>query len=255
MTLRSDRPKRPDEAARGPEPAAGNLAGHGTVRPQGADEKEWAEIFKQAAPPGDSVKTKPPSGRMGQFVEFEGAGNERNDVLAAYFRLAAEGRLSALADIYDILAPEMFGYVRSIVDSAADAEDVCQEVFAKLAAQGPRLVRVAKPLAYIFAIARNEAFEVLRKRSKERWAGREGALFEEIAAPSGPAPRLTAREAEAALKALPLEQREVVILKIYEGFTFAEIGELTETSPNTAASRYRYALEKLAQKLHKQSGS
>jgi RNA polymerase sigma-70 factor (ECF subfamily) len=47
------------------------------------------------------------------------------------------------------------------------------------------------------------------------------------------------------LQKLPPAQSEVVVLKIWEGMTFAEIGEVLGESPNTAASRYRYALQKL----------
>ncbi len=49
-----------------------------------------------------------------------------------------------------------------------------------------------------------------------------------------------------ALRSLPTEQSEVVVLKIWEGLTFQQIGDVLELSPHTAASRYRYALEKLA---------
>ena len=44
---------------------------------------------------------------------------------------------------------------------------------------------------------------------------------------------------------LPEEQREVLVLKIWSDFTFAEIAEQLAISPNTAASRYRYALTAL----------
>ena len=53
----------------------------------------------------------------------------------------------------------------------------------------------------------------------------------------------------AAVLELPEDQRETVILKIYAGLTFAEIAELGGVSLATAASRYRYALEKLAESL------
>ncbi len=43
--------------------------------------------------------------------------------------------------------------------------------------------------------------------------------------------------------------REVVTLKIWGGLTFAQIAESMAISPNTAASRYRYALEQLDRKL------
>jgi len=44
---------------------------------------------------------------------------------------------------------------------------------------------------------------------------------------------------------LPPEQREVIVLKIWHEYTFEEIGKLLEISPNTAAGRYRYGLQKL----------
>jgi RNA polymerase sigma-70 factor (ECF subfamily) len=55
---------------------------------------------------------------------------------------------------------------------------------------------------------------------------------------------------EKALRELPPEQREVVYLKVYEGLTFHEIGQRCEISLNTAASRYRYAIEAMRRLLH-----
>jgi RNA polymerase sigma-70 factor (ECF subfamily) len=49
----------------------------------------------------------------------------------------------------------------------------------------------------------------------------------------------------AAMQELPPEQREVIVLKFFHGMTFSEIGRVAGISPNTAASRYRYALDKL----------
>jgi RNA polymerase sigma-70 factor (ECF subfamily) len=51
------------------------------------------------------------------------------------------------------------------------------------------------------------------------------------------------------VESLPDKLREVLTLKIWGGLTFAEIGELLTVSHNTAASRYRYALEQLQKKL------
>jgi RNA polymerase sigma-70 factor (ECF subfamily) len=52
-----------------------------------------------------------------------------------------------------------------------------------------------------------------------------------------------------ALKRIPDKLREVVVMKTWGGLTFAEIAESLAISPNTAASRYRYALERLAGEL------
>ncbi len=49
-----------------------------------------------------------------------------------------------------------------------------------------------------------------------------------------------------AIQELPTTQAEVVTLRIWEGMSFREIAEVTEESPHTIASRYRYAMEKLA---------
>ena len=53
----------------------------------------------------------------------------------------------------------------------------------------------------------------------------------------------------AALTELPAEQRAVVHLKLWEGLTFERIAELLDIPPNTAASRYRYGLDKLRERL------
>ncbi|HEY2330251.1 MAG TPA: sigma-70 family RNA polymerase sigma factor, partial [Verrucomicrobiae bacterium] len=51
------------------------------------------------------------------------------------------------------------------------------------------------------------------------------------------------------LAQLPVEQREAIVLKIWHGCTFEEIGGLLEVSPNTVAGRYRYGLQKIKSKL------
>ena len=51
------------------------------------------------------------------------------------------------------------------------------------------------------------------------------------------------------LRELSREQREVIVLKIWHGHTFEEIGELLAISPNTAAGRYRYGINKIKKHL------
>jgi RNA polymerase sigma-70 factor (ECF subfamily) len=54
---------------------------------------------------------------------------------------------------------------------------------------------------------------------------------------------------EAAIRGLSPEQREVIHLHVFEGLTFREIAEASDTSINTVAARYRYALEQLRKVL------
>jgi RNA polymerase sigma-70 factor, ECF subfamily len=101
--------------------------------------------------------------------------------------------------------------------------------------------------AYVFTVARNEAF---------RYAGRQARLSQRqkpLAAADlfldAKSEDQTAREmadlVNTALGALSLEQREVVELKIYGGLTFREIAVVTGVPLPTAATRYRAALEHL----------
>ena len=53
-----------------------------------------------------------------------------------------------------------------------------------------------------------------------------------------------------AVRRLPPAQGEVVVLRIWEDMTFLEIATVLDQSPNTVASRFRYALEKLTRMLH-----
>ena len=53
------------------------------------------------------------------------------------------------------------------------------------------------------------------------------------------------QDLETALRSLPAEQREVVVMKVWGEQTFDVIGHALEISPNTAASRYRYGMEAL----------
>jgi RNA polymerase sigma-70 factor (ECF subfamily) len=57
------------------------------------------------------------------------------------------------------------------------------------------------------------------------------------------------RELADALGELPADQRAVVHLKLWSGLTFERIAEVLEVPLNTAASRYRYGLDKLRARL------
>jgi RNA polymerase sigma-70 factor (ECF subfamily) len=211
-----------------------------------------AEDFRQIDPAQAShiQEGEEPSGDENEAAR---AAQVRREKLKISFRLLAEGRLSAMGDVYDALGKGLFGYLRAFLGEAPDAEDVLQEVFVKLAEHRKKLVRVENPHAYVFAIARNEALKLIRQKTRARPIDPEHVMFQKIA-PTNGSPELSPREAHDALLTIPPEQREVVLLKIYEGFTFAEIGRLTGVSPNTAASRYRYALSKLAGRLKKYRG-
>jgi RNA polymerase sigma-70 factor (ECF subfamily) len=215
---------------------------------------QFVEFHRQEAPSPDSLNPDGQTGReKGHSVESDQGPKER--AVSACFLQLAQGRVQALSLLYDVLGKELFGYIRSIVGSTSDTEDVFQEVFARLASLQSKAVGIEKPLGYVYVMARNEAFKAIKKRGEHKEMVFDEGFLEAAAPQQGVDAALTPEEVEMALATLPVEQREVVVLKIYEGFTFAQIGELTEVSPNTAASRYRYAIDKLAEKLGRKAGS
>ncbi len=140
-------------------------------------------------------------------------------------------------------APAALLFARQITGSLADAEDSVQEGFMRFwkHRHGAR-----EPVALLYAGVRSAALDLKRSAARRRVRDEKAALQ---------SPMLTALDSDAAarrdsleraLAELPLEQREVVILKIWSELTFAQIADALQISANTAASRYRYALEKLS---------
>ncbi len=100
------------------------------------------------------------------------------------------------------------------------------------------------PLAYLYRATRNASLNLRRDRQRETdlqatepWFVQDRSSYEE------------AINLQQALKELPEAQRETVFLKVWSGMTLSEIAEATETPLNTVSSRYRYALEKLRERL------
>jgi RNA polymerase sigma-70 factor, ECF subfamily len=150
-----------------------------------------------------------------------------------------------LARLYDEYAGDLYRYAVVVLADATLAEDAVQQVFAKLLASEATL---EAPERYLRRAVRNECYSLLARRGD---AGSSPlADRRPLLEPSDDARRSAMDGAdrlaiEAALRELPAEQREVVVLKIYEGRTLKEIAEQTGVPLNTAASRYRYALDKL----------
>jgi RNA polymerase sigma-70 factor (ECF subfamily) len=163
-------------------------------------------------------------------------------------RLAA-GDMAAFARLYDRLGARLYATARRMTGSDEAAEDAVQEVFVTLARGRENLALVSDLDGYVFTSLRHAIGRRWRSMASQR-RSLEGLrrMIEEIHGSDGrvmPAPTLADDELAAAVAALPEAQREVVALRVDGGLSFEEIAAATGTSPNTAASRYRYALEKL----------
>ena len=156
----------------------------------------------------------------------------------------AAGREDAYAALYDRLAGSMFRVATMLTGSPADAEDAVQDVFVGLVRARQSLANIDNLRAYVFAALRRAAVRLVIQRKAEPAIRLYDAP--DIAAPeTGGVAIEQAVRLERALDNLPAEQREIITLKVDGGLTFAEIADVLGISPNTAASRHRYALEKL----------
>src|SRR5258708_25832927 len=133
------------------------------------------------------------------------------------------------------------------VPARRDAEDVVGEAFVRFWRSRRR---VADPVAFLFACVRNCALDWQRERSRQSRREEAAARPEEEPLFADLLEQEERRGAiDAALRRLPENQREVLVMKIWGGLSFPQIAQALHISANTAASRYRYALDKLRQPM------
>jgi RNA polymerase sigma-70 factor (ECF subfamily) len=140
-------------------------------------------------------------------------------------------------------------FARSRTDSTADAEDVLQE---SLVEAWERTPAGREPDdALVFATIRRRAIDHARSHSRRvRREEMSGIGAEDVAWFASECEDAETRALlEQAVRGLPAALREVVVLKVWGGLTFAQIAQTTGCPANTAASRYRYGLEALRQRL------
>jgi RNA polymerase sigma-70 factor, ECF subfamily len=153
--------------------------------------------------------------------------------------------------LYDAHAPALYAFLLNLTRHEEDTRDLLQDIFLKMAREPSLLAGVRNERAFLLRIARNGVVDLARRR--QAYSRKQESLAAEVEPffVHSPDPDTQAlREAlSAALAELPLEQREVVHLKLWEDLTFEEIASLLGIPLNTAASRYRYALDKMRDRL------
>ncbi len=153
-------------------------------------------------------------------------------------------------ELFDRYGEKMYHYLALRLGSVQDAQDVLQETFCRLARYSIRWAFVRDPKAFVFTALRNEANRFLAGRAKLRVRGvSDPAEWDRFASVIDQPADIPAADLARALAGLPDEQREVIVLKVFQDFSFKEIASVCGLSINTAASRYRYGIEKLRASL------
>lgn len=152
-----------------------------------------------------------------------------------------------LSHLYDLHAEAVYGFLLQVAQVPEDARDLLQEVFLRVSQNLKRVQGARSPRAYILKISWHLHLDHSRhrqaqQRRERRFMEEQPKIYEITEDPDAQAFRHRLQEIMAAL---PQEQRAVVHLHLWEDLTFDRIGETLGISPNTASSRYRYALTKL----------
>lgn len=159
---------------------------------------------------------------------------------------ARRGHVEAYNLLVSRWEKRIYNYILRLVGSREDAQDSTQDTFLKAYQSLGRLEDEGRFAPWLFRIAHNEAYSLLRKRRPE------GEMPAEIAE-GAERPRLFPVElrlaVEGALGRLSREQREAVVLKIYQGFKFEEMAQILDCPVSTVKSRLYTALELLKASL------
>lgn len=166
-------------------------------------------------------------------------------------RKARRGDVEAYNLLISRWEKRVYNYLLRIVGDREEALDLSQDVFLKAYQNLRRLEDPSRFAPWLFRIAHNEAFSSFRRRKPVTDATAEAeAAGDAIAMRAAAAfPIELSLAVTAALGKLNEEQREAVILKIYQGFKFEEMAEILSCPVSTVKSRLYTALDLLKTQL------
>jgi len=172
-----------------------------------------------------------------------------------------QGDVAAFAELVARHEKRLWNFVRRFVADSATAEDLLQEVFLRVVRNAAEWQPSAKFTTWLYTIARNLCTDNARRgvfRKAYSLDQTPGAARDEsgphridkVASPDGNAEKAAmdreiATRVDQAVATLPVEQREVFLMREVMDMSFAEIATVTKTSEPTVKSRMRYALERL----------
>jgi len=159
-----------------------------------------------------------------------------------------------LARFYNLYFDRVYAYVRRLLREAHLAEDLTQEIFMHIHQSLPSYdpTRALRP--WVFTIATNKTRDFWRSRRHQETLREVGSIDDDNARPSasddlGPRDELQARETtrliEEAVADLPDSMRAALVMRYFEGLSFAEIGLTLGRNEAAVRKRYSRALEEL----------
>jgi RNA polymerase sigma-70 factor (ECF subfamily) len=165
---------------------------------------------------------------------------------------AAKGNVEAYNLLVSRWEKRVYNYLLRITGNREDALDLAQDVFLKAYQNLKKLEEPGRFAPWLYRIAHNEAYSMFRKRRPETGVDELEPRSTEAGITVGGSsvfPIELSLSVASALGRLSEEQREAVVLKIYQGFKFEEMAEILECPVSTVKSRLYTALDLLKQEL------
>ena len=154
-----------------------------------------------------------------------------------------------IEQIYTAYSGKVMGYIYSRVRNRADAEDLCSEVFEKVQRKLPEYDRSkASVSTWIFTITRNTVIDHYRRSRPSEELNEnisdDSELDEDLLTGE------TLSELAAALRSLPQQLMDIIVLRYYDGKPLTEIAEMMDLSYGAVKLRHQNALQMLKRKMH-----
>lgn len=167
------------------------------------------------------------------------------------------GDETALAALYDRYRAILFGLLLRILHNRAEAEDILQEVFVQVWQRAASFDESrGKVFTWLVTLTRSRAIDRLRMLGSRERTVEEAARNQSDAVSDAEVDAIAAQRSQIvrrALNELPVEQRQVLLLAYFNGFSQSEIAEHLNSPLGTVKTRMRTALTKLREMLSSQA--
>lgn len=210
--------------------------------------------------PGLTDHVREGSRFLDSILMAQDADHSRGEAEALLERVA-QGERDAVMVLYDRFAGAVLAVALRVTGNRAEAEDIAQEVFARVWREATSFDRArGSAAAWIITLTRNRAIDVVRSRSRrarheDDQTAEEPVVTEAAATPE--AQVVDAQRAEAvrhALDALRPEQRQVIELAYFGGLSHSEIAERLQQPLGTVKTRIAQSVKRLRDALARFSG-
>jgi RNA polymerase sigma-70 factor (ECF subfamily) len=168
----------------------------------------------------------------------------------ALLSLVQSGDRGAFTELYRRYRRALYAFCLRLLDDTQAAEDAVHETFMKLGTASASIAHPAALKSWLYTVARNEALMTIRGRQDGAPGGDESVWDEET--PLSLAEKSDVRTfVQSALGCLKVEYREIILLREFEGLSYAEIASVTGDSASSVKSRLFKARRALAEKLER----